>query len=101
MVKAGDKIVYQGKAYPKINLHYGYIYKCLGVRECGGCKNGVHVDIGLVHQDRYTMCGTCKNIIDMDETYSIPFVLFRMATTEEIEIYNEAILNKSLCQQNN
>lgn len=93
-----DKVVFIGETFLLFGLEHGCIYRVIDVRECGGCEGegGQHIDIGIRHTGKFTQCACCKNIIDMDDAISVPRTMFRLATPDEENIYNEFIVAKSL-----
>jgi len=97
-VKEGDKIVFMYDDFLPLGLQRGGIYRCKGVRYCGGCEgaSGVHVDIGITHGGKFTRCAICENIIDLDDVVSIPSTMFRVATPDECELYDDKIVQYSL-----
>ena len=74
----------------------GNIVKIVGVAECGGCDGLQWFDIGMVHDDSYGICGKCKNIVGIDNIYYLPAYWFRVATDEEVEDYNEYLIQRAL-----
>lgn len=91
MIKQGDKIIYRGDSLEDMGLLMNKLYVCQGTATCGGCPETTHIDIGIKHKNKYLMCGTCENIISIDDVYYIPDSLFRHATPEEIASNNERI----------
>jgi len=48
---------------PDIGLIRGRVYTIQGIAECGGCKDGTCVDVGLITEKGMTYCDACENII--------------------------------------
>lgn len=83
-MKVGDKVVYIMKSLPDIGLVNGKIYTILSTENCL-CKDGLCIDVGIT-QDKFTVCGHCYTIINMDDRWMFDHTGFRLADENDLFI---------------
>lgn len=96
-MQIGDMVVYIMQSLPEIGLIKDAVYEIEGTADCGGCKDGLHIDVGfsIGANKNFTVCGVCENIVNMDDRYFLHHSGFRLVETREqfIERHLEKIKN--------
>lgn len=77
-MRVGDRVVYIMRDLPEIGLINGKVYTVQGTAECGGCKDGLCVDVGLETEKRMTYCDKCENIIHIGPEWYFNQEAFRL-----------------------
>ena len=68
-MKVGDKVIYIQKSLPEIGLINNNIYSIYSTEDCGGCKDGLHIDVGIMQDSGIVYCPICNNIVNIDDRY--------------------------------
>lgn len=84
-MKTGDKVVYIQKTLTDIGLIKGQVYTIVATAECGGCDDGLHIDVGLNHDGKFVVCDICVNIVSIGDEYFLHNSGFRLLEDEFIE----------------
>lgn len=97
-MKQGSKVIYKGELNERLRMVPGLLYVVLSAVRCGGCEgeSGLWINVGHKHTKKYSYCGECGNILAVDDIYFLPSSVFREATAEEVELYEEIIIEESL-----